>query len=116
MEILGMLFKHLKQMTQKNLESSVVDCVIGIPSFFSDLQRRLYLDAAQIAGLTPLMLMHDGTAIAVGYGMYKTDFSNWGPTYVMFIDIGHCDTQVRVAAFEQGIMKIMSHYFDQNLR
>ncbi|KAJ0450277.1 putative Heat shock protein 70 family [Helianthus annuus] len=115
MEILGMLFKHLKQMTEKNLESNVVDCVIGIPSFFSDLQRRLYLDAAQIAGLTPLMLMHDGTAIAVGYGMYKTDFSNWGPTYVMFIDIGHCDTQVRVAAFEQGRMKIMSHSFDQNL-
>ncbi|KAJ0830186.1 putative Heat shock protein 70 family [Helianthus annuus] len=115
MEILGMLFKHLKQMTEKNLESSVVDCVIGIPSFFSDLQRRMYLDAAQIAGLTPLMLMHDGTAIAVGYGMYKTNFSNWGPTYVMFIDNGHCDTQVRVAAFEQGRMKIMSYSFDQNL-
>ncbi|KAJ0692182.1 putative Heat shock protein 70 family [Helianthus annuus] len=61
------------------------------------------------------MLMRDGTAIAVGYGMYKTDFSNWGPRYVMFIDIGHCDTQVRVAAFEQGRMKIMSHSFDQNL-
>ncbi|MFS8015432.1 putative Heat shock protein 70 family [Helianthus anomalus] len=41
MEILGMLFKHLKQMTEKNLESNVVvDCVIGIPSYFSDLQRR----------------------------------------------------------------------------
>ncbi|KAL9998924.1 putative Heat shock protein 70 family [Helianthus debilis subsp. tardiflorus] len=115
MEILGMFFKHLKQMTEKNLESSVVDCVIGIPSYFSDLQRRLYLDAAQIAGLTPLMLMHDGTAIAVGYGMYKTDLSNWGPTYVMFVDIGHCDTQVTVAAFEQGRMKIMSHSFDLNL-
>ncbi|MFS8015463.1 putative Heat shock protein 70 family [Helianthus anomalus] len=61
------------------------------------------------------MLMHDGTAIAVGYGMYKTDFSNWGPMYVMFVDIGHCDTQVTVAAFEQGRMKIMSHSFDQNL-
>ncbi|MFS8008245.1 putative Heat shock protein 70 family [Helianthus anomalus] len=38
LEILGMLFKHLKQMTEKNLESSVVDCVIRIPSYFSDLQ------------------------------------------------------------------------------
>ncbi|KAD3069364.1 hypothetical protein E3N88_37244 [Mikania micrantha] len=63
----------------------------------------------------PLQLMHDGTAIALGYGMYKTDFSDSGPTVVMFVDIGHCDTQVAVAAFKQGKMNILSHSFDQNL-
>nr|GEZ03959.1 heat shock 70 kDa protein 16-like [Tanacetum cinerariifolium] len=114
-EILGMLFKHLKQIAEKNLESAVVDCVIGIPSYFTDLQRREYLDAATIAGLKPLMLMHDGTATALGYGMYTTDLSDKGPTIVVFVDIGHCDTQVTLAAFEQGEMKILSHTFDQNL-
>ncbi|KAJ0692162.1 putative Heat shock protein 70 family [Helianthus annuus] len=115
-EILGMLFKHLKQIAEKNLDSGVVDYVIGIPSYFTDLQRRLYLDAAHIAGLTPLSLLHDGTAIALGYGMYKTDFSNSGPTTnVMFVDIGHCDTQVTVAACEQGEMKVLCHSSDQNL-
>ncbi|KAJ0807752.1 putative Heat shock protein 70 family [Helianthus annuus] len=114
-EILGMLLKHLKQIAEKNLESKVVDCVIGIPSYFTDLQRRLYLDAAQIAGLKPLRLMHDGTAIALGYGLYKTDLSKSIPTYVMFVDIGHCDTQVTVAAFKQAEFKILSHSFDQNL-
>ncbi|MFS8015492.1 putative Heat shock protein 70 family [Helianthus anomalus] len=91
-----MLFKHLKQIAEKNLDSGVVDCVIGIPSYFTDLQRRLYLDAAHIAGLTPLSLLHDGTSIALGYDMYKTDFSNSGPTNVMF-------------------MKVLCHSFDQNL-
>ncbi|XP_076915373.1 heat shock 70 kDa protein 16-like [Bidens hawaiensis] len=114
-EILGMLLKHLKQTAEKSLESSVFDCVIGIPSYFSDLQRRMYLDAAHIAGLNPLRLIHDGTAIALGYGMYKTDLSNSRPTIVMFVDIGHCDTQVTVADFEQGTMTILSHSFDQNL-
>ncbi|GKD34568.1 heat shock 70 kDa protein 16-like protein, partial [Tanacetum coccineum] len=115
LEILGMLFKHLKQIAEKNLESPVADCVIGIPSYFTDLQRREYLDAAAIAGLKPLRLMHDGTAIALGYGMYKTDLSDVGPTIVVFVDIGHCDTQVTVAAFKQGQMKILSHSFDNNL-
>ncbi|KAJ0450250.1 putative Heat shock protein 70 family [Helianthus annuus] len=94
-EILGMLFKHLKQIAEKNLDSGVVDYVIGIPSYFTDLQRRLYLDAAHIAGLIPLSLLHDGTAIALGYGMYKTDFSNSGPTNVMFVDIGHSGDSCR---------------------
>nr|XP_043621930.1 heat shock 70 kDa protein 16-like [Erigeron canadensis] len=114
-EILGMLFTHLKQIAEKNLESAVVDCVIGIPSYFTDLQRREYLDAAFIAGLNPLRLMHDCTATALGYGMYKTDLSDSGQTNVVFVDIGHCDTQVTVAAFQEGKMKILSHSFDQNL-
>ncbi|KAJ0830157.1 putative Heat shock protein 70 family [Helianthus annuus] len=33
----------------------------------------------------------------------------------MFVDIGHCDTQVTVAAFEQGEMKVLCHSSDQNL-
>lgn len=113
--ILGMLFNHLKQVAVKNLESAVVDCVIGIPSYFTDLQRREYLDAAFIAGLNTLMLMHDGTAIALGYGMYKTGLSSKGPTIVVFVDIGHCDMQVTIAAFEQRGMKVLSHASDPNL-
>ncbi|KAL8228275.1 hypothetical protein R6Q57_015859 [Mikania cordata] len=114
-QILGMLFAHLKQMTEKNLEIQVSNCVIGIPSYFTDLQRRAYLDAAHIAGLKPLRLMHDCTAIALGYGIYKKDFTDSGPTNVVFVDIGHCDTQVTVAAFEHGHMKILSHSFDNQL-
>ncbi|XP_052181221.1 heat shock 70 kDa protein 16 isoform X2 [Diospyros lotus] len=114
-QILAMLLAHLKQITDKNLEISISDCVIGIPSYFTDLQRRAYLHAAEIAGLKPLRLMHDCTATALGYGIYKTDFPNGGPIHVMFVDIGHCDTQVAVASLEPGRMKILSHAFDSNL-
>ncbi|KAF5472802.1 hypothetical protein F2P56_009487 [Juglans regia] len=113
--ILGMLFSHLKRITEKNLEMPISNCVIGIPSYFTDLQRRAFLDAAAIAGLKPLRLMHDCTATALGYGIYKTDFSDAGPTYVVFVDIGHCDTQVCIASFESGQMRIISHAFDKNL-
>nr|GFD10666.1 heat shock 70 kDa protein 16-like [Tanacetum cinerariifolium] len=38
-EILGMLFKHLKHIAEKNLESAVVDCVIGIPSLRASCEK-----------------------------------------------------------------------------
>ncbi|MBA0736151.1 hypothetical protein Gogos_009725 [Gossypium gossypioides] len=114
-QIMAMLFAHLKYMTETNLGLPVLDCVIGIPSYFTDLQRRAYLDAAKIAGLKPLRLMHDCTATALGYGIYKTDFSNAGPTNVAFVDIGHCDTQVSIVSFEAGQMRILSHAFDNSL-
>lgn len=114
-QILGMLLSHLKRITEKNLEMHISDCVVGIPSYFTDLQRRDYLNAAAIAGLKPLRLMHDCTATALGYGIYMTEYSTAGPTCVVFVDIGHCDTQVCVASFESGEMKIISHAFDRNL-
>ncbi|XP_031405238.1 heat shock 70 kDa protein 16 isoform X1 [Punica granatum] len=114
-QIMAMLFAHLREVTEKNLEMPVSDCVIGVPSYFTDSQRVAYLNAASIAGLKPLRLIHDCTATALSYGIYKTDFSNRGPTYVAFVDIGHCDTQVCIASFESGQMKILSHCFDCNL-
>lgn len=114
-QIMAMLFAHLKQIAEKNLEMPVSDCVIGIPSYFTDSQRRSYLNAAEISGLNPLRLMHDCTAAALGYGIYKADSANMGPSNVVFVDIGHCDTQVVVTSFEQGHMKILSHAFDANL-
>lgn len=114
-QILGMLLSNLKQITENSTNKPISNCVIGIPCYFTDVQRRAYLDAATIAGLKPLRLIHDCTATALGYGIYKTDFSNVGPTYIVFVDIGHCDTQVCVASFESGHMKILSHAFDANL-
>ncbi|CAI9783909.1 unnamed protein product [Fraxinus pennsylvanica] len=114
-QILAMLFAHLKQIAEKNLEIPVSDCVIGVPSYLTDLQRRAYLNAAEIAGLKPLRLMHDCTATALGYGIYKTDFPSGGPANIVFVDIGHCDIQVSVASFEPGRMKILSHASDSNL-
>ncbi|KAK1582396.1 hypothetical protein Q3G72_014566 [Acer saccharum] len=114
-QIMGMLFAHLKDIAEKNLELPVKDCVIGVPSYFTDLQRREYLNSAAIAGLKPLKLIHDCTATALGYGIYKTDFSNGGTTYVAFVDVGHCDTQVSIVSFETGHMRVLSHAFDSSL-
>ena len=33
------------------------------------------------------------------YGLYRSDLGGpGGPTYVAFVDVGHCDTQVAVVA------------------
>ncbi|KAJ7963831.1 Heat shock 70 kDa protein [Quillaja saponaria] len=114
-QIMAMLFAHLKDITEKNLEMAISGCVIGIPSYFTHLQRRAYLNAATIAGLKPLRLIHDCTATALSYGIYKSDLLSAGPTFVAFVDIGQCDTQVSIASFEVGHMKILSHAFDRSL-
>ncbi|GLJ31905.1 hypothetical protein SUGI_0642170 [Cryptomeria japonica] len=115
-QILGMILSNLKQIAMKSLETTAVsDCVIGIPAYFTELQRRAYLDAATIAKLEPLRLMHESAAIALAYGIYKTDLPETEQINVVFVDVGHSDTQVSVAAFKKGQLKMLSHAFDRSL-
>ncbi|KAG6390733.1 hypothetical protein SASPL_148478 [Salvia splendens] len=114
-QVLGMLFSNLKSIAEKNLNSAVVDCCIGIPVYFTDLQRRAVIDAATIAGLHPLRLIHETTATAMAYGIYKTDLPENEPMNVAFVDAGHASMQVCIAAFKKGQLKILAHSFDRSL-
>lgn len=114
-QVLGMVFSDLKIIAQKNLNAAVVDCCIGIPVYFTDLQRRAVLDAAHIAGLNPLRLFHETTATALAYGIYKTDLPENDQLNVAFVDIGHASMQVCIAGYKKGQLKILAHSFDQSL-
>uniref|UniRef100_A0A7N0UXK2 Uncharacterized protein n=1 Tax=Kalanchoe fedtschenkoi TaxID=63787 RepID=A0A7N0UXK2_KALFE len=114
-QLLGMLFSNLKGIAEKNLNAAVVDCCIGIPVYFTDLQRRAIVDAATIAGLHPLHLIHETTATALAYGIYKTELPETEPLNVAFVDIGHASMQVCIAAYKKGQLKILSHAFDRSL-
>lgn len=114
-QVLGMVFSDLKSIAEKNLNAAVVDCCIGIPIYFTDLQRRAVMDAATIAGLHPLRLFHETTATALAYGIYKTDLPENDPLNVAFVDVGHASFQVCIAAFKKGQLKILSHSFDRSL-
>ncbi|KAJ0977856.1 hypothetical protein J5N97_013330 [Dioscorea zingiberensis] len=114
-QLLAMVLSNLKSIAEKNLNIAVVDCCIGIPVYFTDLQRRAVIDAATIAGLHPLRLFHETTATALAYGIYKTDLPENDQINVAFIDIGHADMQVCVAGFKKGQLKILSHAYDRSL-
>ncbi|CAK7356663.1 unnamed protein product [Dovyalis caffra] len=114
-QVLGMVLSDLKIIAEKNLNAAVVDCCIGIPVYFNDLQRRAVLDAATIAGLHPLRLMHETTATALAYGIYKTDLPENDQLNVAFVDVGHASMQVCIAGFKKGQLKILAHSFDRCL-
>ena len=79
-----------------------------VPCYFTEVQRRSMLDAAKISGLNCLRLLNDTTAVALAYGIYKQDLPahEEKPRNVVFIDIGHCDTQVSACAFHKGKLKV----------
>nr|XP_019940529.1 PREDICTED: heat shock 70 kDa protein 4L [Paralichthys olivaceus]XP_019940530.1 PREDICTED: heat shock 70 kDa protein 4L [Paralichthys olivaceus] len=116
-QITGMLLTKLRETSESALKKPVVDCVISVPSFFMDAERRSVLDASQIAGLNCLRLINDTTAVALAYGIYKQDLPNpeERPRNVVFVDMGHSSFQVSITAFNKGKLKVLATAFDPYL-
>jgi len=116
-QVTAMLLTKLKETAESALKKPVADCVISIPSHYTDAERRSVLDAAQIAGLNCLRLMNETTAVSLAYGIYKQDLPNpeEKPRTVVFVDLGHSGYQVSVCAFNKGKLKVLAAAYDAQL-
>uniref|UniRef100_A0A7M4EM44 Heat shock 70 kDa protein 4 n=1 Tax=Crocodylus porosus TaxID=8502 RepID=A0A7M4EM44_CROPO len=116
-QIMGMLLTKLKETAENALKKPVLDCVVSVPCFYTDAERRSVMDATQIAGLNCLKLINETTAVALAYGIYKQDLPalEEKPRNVVFVDMGHSAYQVSVCAFNKGKLKVLATAFDATL-
>ncbi|XP_011641017.1 heat shock 70 kDa protein 4 isoform X1 [Pogonomyrmex barbatus] len=114
-QITAMLFTKLKDISETALQTAVNDCVISIPSYFTQAERQAMLDAARIAGLNVLRLFNETTATALCYGIYKQDLpaAEASPRNIVFVDCGNASLQVSVCAFHKGKLKMLACTADQ---
>ena len=68
-EIASNILTKLKHMAQDYLKTKITKAVITIPARFNDKQRQATIDAAKIAGLDCLRIIHEPTAAAMAYGL-----------------------------------------------
>ncbi|KAI9638177.1 putative heat shock protein [Dioszegia hungarica] len=107
---------RLRDIAAAELKQAVSDVVIAVPGWYTDIQRRALIDAANIAGLNPLRLINDTTAVALGYGITKADLpeSADAQRHVCFIDVGHSNYSVSVVGFSKGQLNVKSTAYDRH--
>ena len=107
-QIMAMFLTKLKTIAESHLPTKMLDCVVSVPSFMTDAERRALSDASQIAGLNVLRLLNETTAVALNYGLYNTNLPdvNEKPHVVAFVDIGYTQMQASVVAFNKGKLKV----------
>ena len=97
-QLLAALLSELRNIAEKDQGAKVTDCVIAVPMFFTEAQRRAVLDSAAIIGMNVLRLIHETTATALAFGIYKQDLPADKPLHVAFVDAGHSSLQARLPA------------------
>ncbi|GJQ11868.1 hypothetical protein GpartN1_g3659.t1 [Galdieria partita] len=114
--IVAMILTNLGDTASAEYGSTVKDCVISIPAYFTDAQRRAMRDAAKIAGFNVLRLFHEHAAAALSYGLYRTaELPDNDPYKVAIVDVGNSATTVSIVGFLKTKLSVYSVAFDSNL-
>jgi hypoxia up-regulated 1 len=101
-ELMAMILQHVKDMTVNFGAHAVKDCVITVPSSFTQHEREALYSAAEIANLNVLGLIEENTAAALHYGM---DHVFEEPKNVLYYNLGAGSLQVSVVHYSSYTVK-----------
>lgn len=103
-QILAMLFTKLK-----DVANNATDCVISCPQFFNEIQKAELEHASLIAGLRPLQLISDTSAVILNYAYYRTTREQ-ARKLVAFVDFGQSNLQVAIALLNprEDLVQVLS--------
>ncbi|KAI3705264.1 hypothetical protein L1987_75499 [Smallanthus sonchifolius] len=100
-EISSMVLDKMKGVAEKFLGSSVEKAVITVPAHFNDSQRQSTKDAAMVAGLEVLRMIHEPTAAAIAYALDKRASVD-GKMNVLVFDLGGGTFDVSILTIDDG--------------
>lgn len=87
-EISAQVLIKMKQMASAYLKKQINKAVITIPARFTDAQRQATYDAATIAGLEVVRMIHEPTSAAIAYGLASRKLEKNEIINVLVYDFG----------------------------
>lgn len=135
-QLVAMVLVDLKRVAEADggipQGGSAPDACLSVPCYYTEAERHAMLAACHVADVKCLRLVNETTAIALAYGIYKTDLPAPAPgtaeaaaadaaaasgadVKVAFVDIGHSATQVSIVSLRKTGLKVLAHAWDRSL-
>ncbi|KAG0144201.1 hypothetical protein CROQUDRAFT_80184 [Cronartium quercuum f. sp. fusiforme G11] len=108
-ELIALQFQYAKELadiaSSTNPNPSVVggekiiDCIITIPMFYNQFERKAILDAADLSGLKVLNLIDDGSSVGVNYAMMRSFGNSKNSELHLIYDVGASSIKSTIIEF-----------------
>ncbi|XP_068234697.1 hypoxia up-regulated protein 1-like [Palaemon carinicauda] len=98
-ELVAQLLTYAREIAADHTDQKIKDCVLTVPPFFNQAERRAILSAAELAGLKVLSLMSSNAAVALNYGMFRRKEINSTAQNILFYDMGASSTTATIVSY-----------------
>jgi molecular chaperone HscC len=110
-ELSALILRALKEDAEAALGQPVIEAIITVPAYFSDIQRKATRAAGQLAGLKVARLLNEPTAAALAYGMHLRGQES---KFLVF-DLGGGTFDVSVLDLFENVMEVRASAGDNYL-
>ncbi|GJQ78832.1 hypothetical protein Trydic_g2674 [Trypoxylus dichotomus] len=99
-ELIAQLLVKAKEFAEQSAHQKIKECVITVPGYFNQVERKAVLQAAKLADLKVLQLINNHMAVALNYGIFRTKDFNETAQYIMFYDMGASSTTATIVSLQ----------------
>lgn len=99
-ELIAQLLGRAKEFAEHGAQQAIKECVLTVPGYFNQAERKALLAAAKLADLKVLQLINDYTAVALNYGIFRSKDFNETAQYVLFYDMGASSTTATIVSYQ----------------
>ncbi|CAH1103724.1 unnamed protein product [Psylliodes chrysocephalus] len=99
-ELIAQMLGKAKEFAEAGAQQPIKECVLTVPGFFNQVERKALFQAAELAGLKVLQLINDYTAVALNYGIFRSKTFNETAQYIMFYDMGASSTTATLVSYQ----------------
>ncbi|XP_057663331.1 hypoxia up-regulated protein 1 [Diorhabda carinulata] len=99
-ELVAQLLGKAREFAETGAQQPIKECVLTVPGFFNQVERKALLQAAELAGLKVLQLINDYTAVALNFGIFRSKTYNETAQYVIFYDMGASSTTATLVSYQ----------------
>ncbi len=110
-EVSAAILKHLKQIAERSLGTTVSRAVITVPAYFNDAQRAATRHAGELAGFTVERILSEPTAAALSYGLDKLH----NQAKIAVYDLGGGTFDLSILQLDYGVFQVLSTHGDTHL-
>ena len=69
-EVSAKVLSKLKEAAEDKTDTKCLKCIVTVPAYFNDLQRRATQNACQLAGMECVHILNEPTAAAISCGLH----------------------------------------------
>lgn len=109
-QISAEILRKIKEDAEEYFGEEIERCVITVPAYFNDKERKATENAGKIAGFDVERIVNEPTAAAMAYGMNES-----GSQKILVYDLGGGTFDVTVLEMSQGVYEVVSTSGDNEL-
>lgn len=99
-ELIAQLLHRAKEFAEQSAHQPIKECVLTVPGYFNQNERKSLLQAAELANLKVLQLINDYMAVALNYGIFRSKDFNDTAQYIMFYDMGATSATATIVSLQ----------------